>query len=206
MTGQADGAKGTSTDRKKVDKVLANFMDQLTKQILAQSNTYKKNMNRYEKSISILHSALNLMHAFCDEYPEIQVEIAKNRRLLAMNKKHLRGQWRQDAVQVDKVNMNTIELEEGEDRKEQLEAKGLEGEVNDEFVNYKNEMLRNFVGLVDNKIGSSEDSEKSTLDRILDVMGTNKVENILGTFACEFAEGRANLNKEQAFYYISLYQ
>lgn len=78
--------------------------------------------------------------------------------------------------------------------------------MNDEFVNYKNEMLRNFVGLVDNKIGSSEDSEKSTLDRILDVIGTNRVENILGTFACEFAEGRANLNKEQAFYYISLYQ
>ena len=118
MTGQADGAKGTSTDKKKVDKVLANFMDQLTKQILAQSNTYKKNMNRYEKSISILHSALNLMHAFCDEYPEIQVEIAKNRRLLAMNKKHLRGQWRQDAIMVDKVNMNAIELEEGEDRKD----------------------------------------------------------------------------------------
>lgn len=90
-TGQADGAKGSTTDRKKVDKVLANFMDQLTKQIQAQSNTYKKNMNRYEKSIAMLHSALNLLHAHCDEYPEIQVEIAKNRRLLAVNKKHLRG-------------------------------------------------------------------------------------------------------------------
>lgn len=33
--------------------------------------------------------------------------------------------------------MNTVELEEGEDRKDQLEARGLEGEVNDEFVNYK---------------------------------------------------------------------
>lgn len=51
-------------------------------------------MNRYEKSIALLHSALNLLHAHCEEYPEIQVEIAKNRRLLAMNKKHLRGQWR----------------------------------------------------------------------------------------------------------------
>lgn len=30
-TGQADGVKGSTTDRKKVDKVLANFMDQLTK-------------------------------------------------------------------------------------------------------------------------------------------------------------------------------
>ena len=123
-----------------------------------------------------------------------------------MNKKHLRGQWRQDAITVDKVNMNQIELEEGEDRKDQLEARGLEGEVNDEFVNYKNEMLRGFVELVQNQIGSSEDQEKSTLDRILEAIGTNRVDNILGTFACEFAEGRANLNKEQAFYYISLYQ
>ena len=163
-------------------------------------------MNRYEKSISILHSALNLLHAHCDEYAEVQVEIAKNRRLLAQNKKHLRGQWRQDAIIVDKVNMNQIELEEGEDRKDQLEARGLEGEVNDEFVNYKNEMLRGFVELVQNQIGSSEDQEKSTLDRILDAIGTNRVDNILGTFASEFAEGRANLNKEQAFYYLSLFQ
>jgi len=93
-------------------------MDQLTKQIQAMANTYKKNMNRYEKSIAILTSAMNLLHPHCDEYAEIQVEIAKNRRLLAMNKKHLRGQWRQDALQVDKVNMNAIELEEGEDRKD----------------------------------------------------------------------------------------
>ena len=82
----------------------------------------------------------------------------------------------------------------------------LEGEVNDQLVNYKNEMLRCFVDLVQNKIGSNEDAEKSTLDRILEVIGSNRVENVLGTFACEFAEGRANLNKEQAFYYISLYQ
>jgi hypothetical protein len=40
----------------------------------------------------------------------------------------------------------------------------------------------------------------------LDVIGTDRVDNILGTFASEFAEGRANLNKEQAFYYLSLYQ
>ena len=40
----------------------------------------------------------------------------------------------------------------------------------------------------------------------MDVIGTDRVDNILGTFASEFAEGRANLNKEQAFYYLSLYQ
>lgn len=44
--------------------------------------------------------------------------------------------------------MNAVELEEGEDRKDQLESKGLEGEVNDEFINYKQEMLRGFVDLV----------------------------------------------------------
>jgi len=67
-------------------------------------------------------------------------------------------------------------------------------------------MLRNFVDLIQNQIGSDEGAEKSTLDRILDVIGSNRVDNILGTFATEFAEGRGNLNKEQAFYYLSLFQ
>lgn len=102
--------------------------------------------------------------------------------------------------------MNQIELEEGEDRKDQLESKGLEGEINDEFINYKNEMLRGFVELLQNQIGSDQNPEQSTLDRILEQLGSARVDNILGTFAVEFAEGRGNLNKEQAFYYLSLYQ
>lgn len=66
-------------------------MDNITKQIDAQSATYNKQMNRYEKSVSILYSALNLIHAHCPEYSEALIEVAKNRRYLAMNKKHLRG-------------------------------------------------------------------------------------------------------------------
>jgi len=66
-------------------------MDAVTKQIEAQTNTYKQQMNRYEKSISILYSALNLLHPRCSEHAEALVEIAKCRRLLAVNKKHLRG-------------------------------------------------------------------------------------------------------------------
>jgi hypothetical protein len=65
-------------------------------------------MNRYEKSISILFSALNMIHSGCPEYSEALVEIAKNRRLLAVNKKHLRGQWRQDAIEVDKINLKQM--------------------------------------------------------------------------------------------------
>ena len=52
--------------------------------------------------------------------------------------------------------MNQVALEEGEDRKDQLEAKGLEGEINDNFVNYKQEMIRNFIELIQNQIGSDE--------------------------------------------------
>lgn len=66
-------------------------MDNITKQIDAQSATYKKAMNRYEKSISILYSALNLIHVHCTEYTEALVEVTRNRRYLAMNKSHLRG-------------------------------------------------------------------------------------------------------------------
>jgi len=46
-----------------------------------------------------------MIHPGCPEYAEALVEIAKNRRLLAVNKKHLRGQWRQDAIEVDKINL-----------------------------------------------------------------------------------------------------
>jgi len=65
-----------------------------------------------------------------------------------MNKKHLRGQWRQDALQVEEVNMQIIMEEEGKDRKETLEEKGLEGEVPDSFIDYKKEMLQGFVDLM----------------------------------------------------------
>jgi len=71
MAGQADGASGTATEQKNVDKVLASYMDALTKQIQAMQNTYKNQMNRYEKSISMLTSALNLLHPHCREYTEI---------------------------------------------------------------------------------------------------------------------------------------
>lgn len=67
-------------------------------------------------------------------------------------------------------------------------------------------MLRGFIDLLQNQIGSSENNEQSTLDRVLDLIGTDRVDNILGTFAVEFAEGRGNLNKEQAFYYLSMFQ
>ena len=81
----------TSGDlEKKLDKVISTFMDAVTKQIEAQTNTYKQRMNRYEKSISILYSSLNFIHPICAEYAESLVEIARNRRLLAVNKKHLR--------------------------------------------------------------------------------------------------------------------
>lgn len=59
-------------------------MDNITKQIDTLNATYKKNMNRYEKSISILYSALNLIHTNCAEYSEALVEVTKNRRYLAM--------------------------------------------------------------------------------------------------------------------------
>jgi len=78
-------------DKRKLDKIVSTFMDNITKQIDAQSATYHKEMNRYEKSISILYFALNLIHAHCSEYAEALIEVTKNRRYLAMNKKHLRG-------------------------------------------------------------------------------------------------------------------
>jgi hypothetical protein len=153
-------------------------------------------MNRYEKSISILYSALNMISSLCPEYSEALVEIAKNRRLLAVNKKHLRGQWRQDAIEVDKINLKQIIAETDLDRKEQLEEKGLNGEVKDLFVDYKEEALRTFVDLLETK------TEAKLVERIT---GKN-LDQALQIFALEYAECRGNLNKEQAFFYLALYQ
>jgi hypothetical protein len=122
------GSATSVDEKKKMSKVVQTFLDAVTKQIDSASNTYKKNINRYEKSISMLYSALNLVHPHCEEHAEILVEIAKNRRLLAVNKKHLRGQWRQDAIIVDQVNMKINEGTDAE-RKDQLENYGLQGEV-----------------------------------------------------------------------------
>jgi len=43
-------------------------------------------MNRYEKSITMLNSALNMLHRDCPEHAECLIEIARCRRLLAVNK------------------------------------------------------------------------------------------------------------------------
>lgn len=67
-------------------------------------------------------------------------------------------------------------------------------------------MQRSFVELINNQVGSQEDEKKSTFDRIISNIGSTRIDNILSNFAVEFAEGRGNLNKEQAFYYLSLYQ
>jgi hypothetical protein len=105
-SGAAGGQTGSVEDKKKLDKVVSTFMDAVTKQIEAQANTYNKEMNRYEKSITMLQSALNMIHKDCPEHAECLVEIARCKRLLAVNKKHLRGQWRQDAIEVDEVSLN----------------------------------------------------------------------------------------------------
>ena len=66
----------------------------MNKQIETQANIYNKDMSRYEKNLVILNSALNMIHKECIQYAECLVEIAKCKRLIAIEKKHLRGQWR----------------------------------------------------------------------------------------------------------------
>jgi tetratricopeptide (TPR) repeat protein len=146
-TGPTGGAQSSVEDKKKLDKVVATFMDAVTKQIEAQANTYNREMNRYEKSITMLQSALNMIHKDCPEHAECLVEIARCKRLLAVNKKHLRGQWRQDAIEVDEVSLNKslVQEQDGKDRNDMLGERGLDGEVTDLFVDYKEEAIKSFV-------------------------------------------------------------
>lgn len=67
-------------------------------------------------------------------------------------------------------------------------------------------MLRSFVEILEDKSGTSEDDSKSSFDRLVKQITSFSTDNVLGAFAVEFAEARANLNKEQAFFYLALYQ
>lgn len=67
-------------------------------------------------------------------------------------------------------------------------------------------MIRSFLDMFDDKTGTSEDENKSSFDKLVKQISNGNTENVLGSFAMEFAEGRANLNKEQAFFYLALYQ
>jgi hypothetical protein len=57
-------------------------------------------------------------------------------------------------------------------------------------------MTRAFLDLFDDKTGTSEDETKSSFDKLVKQVSNGNNENVLGQFAMEFAEGRANLNKE----------
>lgn len=57
-------------------------------------------------------------------------------------------------------------------------------------------MLRSFVEILDDKSGSIEDDSKSSFDRLVKQITSFTSDNILGSYAVEFAEARANLNKE----------
>ena len=110
----------------------------------------------------MLQSALNMLHQDCPEHGECLVEIARCKRLLAVNKKHLRGQWRQDAIEVDEVSLNksVVAEEEGKDRNDQLDEKGLEGEVMDGYVDYKQEAVKAFVNIIELNKSAAEGEEQ----------------------------------------------
>lgn len=74
----------------------------------------------------------------------------------------------------------------------------------DIFVDYKEEALRTFIDLLEVK--PADQVDKSIFQRILEKVGSTPLDNILGTFSLEYAECRGNLNKEQAFFYLALYQ
>jgi hypothetical protein len=81
------------------------------------------------------------------------------------------------------------------DRKEQLHEKGLNGEVTDLFIDYKEEAIKTFVDLLETK------TEAKLAERI----NGKSLDSAIQTFALEYAECRGNLNKEQAFFYLAMY-
>jgi hypothetical protein len=117
------------------------------------------------------------------------------------------------------------------DRNDMLGDKGLDGEVADMFVDYKVECLRAFTNIIElskstepvkppgepaapAKGGKDAPPEEehhapkkyTSFTQLLESIGTNRLDNVLATFALEYAESRGNLNPEQAFYHLAVYQ
>lgn len=59
-------------------------MEVVSKQIEAQARPVKEKMSKYENSLALLASALNLIDPNTDEYLQAQVEIGRNKRLIAV--------------------------------------------------------------------------------------------------------------------------
>ena len=72
------------------------------------------------------------------------------------------------------------------DRKEQLHEKGLNGEVTDLYIDYKEEAIKTFVDLL----------ETRTDAKLAERINGRTLDGALQTLALEYAECRGNLNKE----------
>ena len=75
--------------------------------------------------------------------------------------------------------------------------------------------MKAFVGILEASKDPSSEGDKSlsedrvkntTFGQISNLIGESRLDNILATFSLEYAESRGNLNKEQAFFYLALYQ
>ena len=59
-------------------------MEVISKQIEAQARPSERKMSKYEYSLALLASAQNLIDQNTDEYLLMQVEVGKNKRLIAV--------------------------------------------------------------------------------------------------------------------------
>lgn len=95
----------------------------------------------------------------------------------------------------------------------------------DAFVDYKQETLRAFLKILQPPAGEAQDDADAggkgkgdeegkaplppladEFQKLLERIGKTRLDNVLATFSVEYAESRGNLNKEQAFFYLALYQ
>ena len=63
----------------------------------------KEKLSWYETSLVLLASAQNLIDPSTDEFMMVQVEIGRNKRLIAIQKNYIKGVWRQDAEEIEKL-------------------------------------------------------------------------------------------------------
>ena len=94
-------------------------------------------------------------------------------------------------------NLTTLKKKSEEAKTTIHGADEVKEEEEDQTMRYQNEAFKSFVDII---------QDEELLTRIMTHIPDHMLDNVLATLALEYAETRGNLNKEQSFVFLSIYQ
>ena len=161
----------------KYNQDVIDYLNSLTKQINKMNNIEQRdhsdNMNRYEKSISLLVSCESLIPKVSSEFITYTIEKINSFRLQSMHFKELKHLWKQETLN-DIRAMNTIQS--SEDANEKSQSQTQTNMNNNKSINAKyaikkfHQMTINLISEFENEIISNEEYANIIKEKSNDLM------------------------------------